>query len=177
MNYCPKCNKYVEDDTLRFCEDCGTPFIRLKTGKAEIDKANNQIVARTVEEIQENDTSVNGALQQMETLESNPQLEAKQQVMEKESPAVNQNGTDINIEPPSLPKDNNLHGKETVVLNSEHISENKKFGMGVIAGLVAALVMGGAFFFITNNGKREVTDNTTTRQEEVMHQKKSLIRQ
>ena len=90
MNYCPKCNKYVEDDTLRFCEDCGTPFIRLKTGKAEIDKANNQIVARTVEEIQENDTSVNGALQQMETLESNPQLEAKQQVMEKESPAVNQ---------------------------------------------------------------------------------------
>ena len=172
MNYCPKCNKYVEDDTLRFCEDCGTPFIRLKTGKAEIDKANNQIVARTVEEIQENDTSVNGALQQMETLESNPQLEAKQQVMEKESPAVNQNGTDINIEPPSLPKDNNLHGKETVVLNSEHISENKKFGMGVIAGLVAALVMGGAFFFITNNGKKEVTDNTISRQEEVTRQKK-----
>ncbi len=30
MNYCSKCDKYIEDDSLCFCETCGNPLIRLK---------------------------------------------------------------------------------------------------------------------------------------------------
>ncbi len=172
MNYCPKCKKYVEDDTLRFCEDCGTPFIRLKTEKTEIDKASNLIVDKAVEKEKENEVAVNVMLQQTEKAVGNAQPEAKKQVKENDSLFVNQNGTTADAEPFMSQKDNNLQGNETVVLNTERVSGNKKFGIGVIAGLVAALIMGGVFFFITNNGKKEVTDNTISRQEEVTRQKK-----
>ena len=92
MNYCPKCKKYVEDDTLRFCEDCGTPFIRLKTEKTEIDKASNLIVDKAVEKEKENEVAVNVMLQQTEKAVGNAQTEAKKQVKENDSLFVNQNG-------------------------------------------------------------------------------------
>ncbi len=33
MNYCPKCNKYVNDDSQQFCTECGTQFISLADEK------------------------------------------------------------------------------------------------------------------------------------------------
>ncbi len=36
MNYCPKCDKYVEDDRLSFCNECGGPLIQLLRETNEI---------------------------------------------------------------------------------------------------------------------------------------------
>lgn len=89
MNYCPKCNKYVNDDNQQFCADCGTQLTNL---------INEKMIT--------NDTAI------------------------------------------SL---------------SNNKTEKKQFGLGVVAGIIVALVIGGAFLFSnkgTENNKNEKLVNS-----------------
>lgn len=94
MNYCPKCNKYVNDNNQQFCTDCGTQLTKLN---------NEKMIA--------NDTAI------------------------------------------SL---------------SERKTEKRQFGLGVIAGLVVALMVGCVFFFPSKEVKKSENENLVNNQKEVV---------
>lgn len=171
MNYCPKCNKYVEDDTLRFCEDCGTPFIRLKSNKTKIVREDNQSVDDIGNDRHE-DVAVNNVVpQQIERAEVDDQPEKKPKIVEQESISVNQNSIAVDSELLATEQEKSNLENETVASSHVQLSENKKFGMGVIAGLAFALIVGGAFFFLNNTEKEKKDVDTASKQVETTQPK------
>ena len=170
MNYCPKCNKYVEDDTLKFCEDCGTPYIRLKSAQKETVSVGNQNVENTVKNKHE-DAAVNNVTPlPVKAVEVNVHPEVKSKVAEQE--IVSNNQTDIPVEPePVTMQQDNSFVDEIVPSKPASIAENRRFGMGVIAGIAIALIIGGALFFFNSNGKKDDTVNLTVKKVETTEKK------
>ena len=170
MNYCPKCNKYVEDDTLRFCEDCGTPYIRLKSAQKETVGVSNQNPENIVKEGYEDEPADNVAALPVEAVETNVQPEVKSEVIVHENVSVNQVDIAVESAPQKMQQDASCL-KDAIPAEPLLISENKKFGIGLAAGVAIALILGGAFFFLNSNGKNDDTVNITVKQVETSEKK------
>jgi len=169
MNYCPKCDKYVEDDNLRFCKDCGTPFIRLKSGITETVKDHNQNV-NNVNTVTGNRPEVahadNNTLSQIKTIDVNVLPSIEPEIVEQEHSSLNQKNIATETQHATNRQDYTNLDEETPPSVSTQITEGGKFGMGVIAGVIVALFIGGALFFLNRNVKKDDIANTTVKQTE-----------